>query len=41
MIEDIYYELALILNKELYDEEIISHILYQKTEKEILKRLKS
>lgn len=36
-IEELYYELALLINKELYEENYISPSLYKNTEKELLK----
>ena len=38
-IEPIYYEIALYLNKQLYDEETIPYDIYIKTEKVLLKKL--
>lgn len=37
--ESIYYEIALRLNKELYDEEKIPYDIYLKAEKILLKQL--
>lgn len=37
--DKLYYEIALIINEELYEENKISPILHRQTEKEILKKL--
>lgn len=35
---DLYYELALLINQELYNEEKITQNLYNKIQKNIIKR---
>ncbi len=37
MKEKIYYELALFINKEMYDEKLIPHDIYLKTEESLLR----
>ena len=39
-IENIYYEIAFYLNKQLYDDDCIPYDIYLKTEKILLKKLK-
>lgn len=38
-IENIYYEIALYLNNQLYNEETIPYDIYVKTKKELFKKL--
>ena len=37
----IYYELALVVNKEMYDDKKISYMMYQNTERYLLEKLKN